>query len=340
MRHIFYLHSNICAIVSHSIISDLVRKNEEVVVVSERKTTFPSFKDQTIVYDIQQVIDTYRKKNQKLIGHVINYRFDLIPQLRKFAKNVIDNQDFILYLPSCNMFTIQPFLKSKYCHGYYFIEEGTLSYLSKEKLKQRYYTRKYKEGLFLLDFLNMGIAYEFKVSNKFKGCICLSDKAYPWCSNDLKTIVNIKDSLVAFEYLNITTDIVITTDYLRSQLSNYLDAFDIVIKKIVSENPNYKIYVKFHPTAYLFEEIKMNKIMEHISKKYGDNIIGYLQPSYLMEGLLCNNKVRLYSIFGQSSLLLYALVFGSKAFVVEMDNNDVSINEIADVNNFLNISNN
>ena len=340
MKHIFYLHSNICAIVSHGIISDLVRNNEEVVVVSERKTIFPSFKDQIKVYDIQQIIDTYRKKDQKLIGHVINYRFDLIPQLRKFAKDVIGDQEFILYLPSCNMFTIQPFFKSKYCSGYYFIEEGTLSYLSKEKLKQRYYTSKYKKGLFLLDFFNMGIAYEFKVTNKFRGCICLSDKAYPWCSHDLKTFVNIKDSLAVFEYKNISTDVVITTDYLRRQKENYLDAFDFVINKVMSENPSYKIYVKFHPTAYLFEETKMNEIIDYLKEKYGDIIKGFLLPSYLMEGLLCDNKVCLYSIFCQSSLLLYALVFGSKAFVVEKDNNDITINEIANVNNFLEISNN
>lgn len=340
MRHIFYLHSNICAIVSHSIISELIRNNEEVVVVSERKTIFPSFKDQILIYDIQQVIDTYRKKDQKLIEYVINYRFDLIPQLRKFAKDVIDNQDFILYLPSCNMFTIQPFLKSKYCKGYYYIEEGTLSYLSKEKLEQRYYTRKYKEGMFLLDFLKMGIAYEFKVSNKFRGCICLSDKAYPWCPKNQKTIVDIKDSLAAFEYSNIATDVVITTDYLRLQLETYLEAFDIVINKIVSESSHHRIYIKFHPTAYLFEETKMNKIMDCLNEKYNDIIKGYLPPSFLMEGLLCDNKVSLYSIFGLSSLLLYALVFGSKAFEVEIDNNDVSINEIVSVDDFLAISNN
>ena len=340
MKHIFYLHSNICAIVAYSIIADLVKKGEQVVVVTERNTKIPPFEDKILLYDIQKTIDTYRKKDQSLLGHVINYKFDLLPQLKKFAVEVISGEDFLLYLPSCNMFTIMPFLKSSNCRGYYFIEEGTLSYLSEDKLKQRFYTSKYKKGLVLLDLLNMGISYEFIVTEKFLGCISLSEMAFPWCPDEKKTIVDINESLSVFEYKNISTDVVITTDYLRRQKENYLDAFDFVINKVMSENPSYKIHVKFHPTAYLYEETKMNEIIDYLKEKYGDIIKGFLLPSYLMEGLLCDNKVCLYSIFCQSSLLLYALVFGSKAFVVEKDNNDITINEIANVNNFLEISNN
>ena len=340
MKHIFYLHSNICAIVSYSIISELVRNNEEVVIVSERKTTFPSFNDKIKIFDVQHVIDTFRKKDQKLIGHVINYKFDLIPQLKKFAKEIIDSQKFILYIPSCNMFTIKHFLKDKNCCGYYFIEEGTLSYLSKGKLKERYFTSKYRQGKILLSLLGMGVAYEFKQSNKFMGCICLSDKGFPWCPGSQKKVVDIKESLSAFEKNTIKTDVVITTDYLRGPLNNYLKAFDLVINNIVEENPNITIYIKFHPTAYLFEETKMKKICGFIDGKYFKNVKGYLPPSFLMEGFLCDSRVSLYSIFGISSLLLYALAFGSTAFIVNMDNDEVRTDEIDGVDKFLELSNN
>ena len=41
MNHIFYLHSNTCVISSFDVISELLSRHENIIVVTERNTKFP-----------------------------------------------------------------------------------------------------------------------------------------------------------------------------------------------------------------------------------------------------------------------------------------------------------
>ena len=82
------------------------------------------------------------------------------------------------------MYSVRPFLKDEHCKGYYFIEEGVLSYLTSRSLHTRYIERRYKQGRILLELFGMGEVPDCLITNKFKGCLCLSEHAFPWCKHE------------------------------------------------------------------------------------------------------------------------------------------------------------
>lgn len=307
MKHIFYLHSNICVIAAYDSIVQLVEKGEPVVVVSERKTRFPLYDDIILTYDIEEIIDRYRKNTSNFLSTFINYRFNLYPRYKEFAKKVIDEEDFLLYIPSYCMYTIMPFLDSRHCRGYYFIEEGTMSFLSGDALRKRYLSRRYRGGRFLLDLTGMKEMPDYNVTDKFMGCIALSEKSFPWCAE--KRIVtgmagyysNMKQEVADIDYL-------IITDYLRDDKDIIKEGFKMVIDGILEKETNAKIGIKFHPTACMYEEKKIEIIMAEMYSAYPQVSFVQLPSTYSVEALMYHRKIHLYSVFNISSLLLYGLM--------------------------------
>lgn len=338
MKHIFYLHSNICVISSYDTIIKLVEKGENVVVVSERHTRFPRFNEIIVTYDIEDIIDRYRKSSSNVFSQTINYRCDLIPNYKRFAADVIREEPFMLYIPSYSMFTILPFLHSKYCLGYYFIEEGALSYLSAKSLRKRYLKRRYMKGRFLLDLIGAGETPDYKITRNFKGCIALSNEAFPWCVD--------KRILTGFNgyYSNIVQDDVdiehlIITDYLRSNKSIIIAAFKKIIDSVIKPGFTPRIGIKFHPTAYAYEGKKIDIIMSELEVLYPDINLILLPAPFSVEKLMYQRHLSLYSVFNSSSLLLYSIMLKSRSYMLTFCGEQISVTSIPTINDFIRLTN-
>ena len=315
-----------------------MNNGERVIIILERSTLFPYFRGKVETYNVQEVIDKYRRNSTTLIGKVLNYRFTLYPQCKKFAKRIINREDAIVYTPSYNMYSVRPFLDSKYCKGYFYIEDGALSYLSAESLHKRYYKRKYKGGLFLMSLLGAGEKPDCYVNKKFMGCVGVSEYAYPWCMKN-KVITSVTEFFSIQSYEDLGVKHVIISDYLRGDCSVILDAFNKVIDRIEREDHPKIIAIKFHPSAYTYELEKTKKLKNEIKKKYNNIEFIFLSSQYSIETMMYFTSVQLYSIFGASSLLLYALVLKSKAFMVNHKDKLITIRELPTVQDFVDYSN-
>ncbi len=338
MKHIFYLHSNICVIAVFHAVSQLIDKGEKVVIVSERNTRFPDLSDQLLFYDIEPIIDKYRRNTNSKLKQLINYRFELIPRYNSFAKDVINNEDFILYIPSYSMYTILPFLRNVHCRGYYFIEEGTMSYMSQESLRRRYLKRRYLNGRMFLDLIGAGETPDYKITRKFKGCICISEEAFPWCrENKILTNVDCYFSILSDGDEDI--DSLIITNYLREDKQLIINAFKLIIDTLCANNRNAKIGIKFHPTAYAYEAQKIKDILSAIRDDYKFLDFTLLPSSYSVEGLMYKRHINVYSVFGMSSLLLYSLMLKSRSFQLTYKNDEIMLNEIPGIQDYLAVVN-
>lgn len=334
MKHIFSIHSNICVIVVYGRIKELIEKGEKVVVVSDRNTEFPYFKDLIEFHDIQSVTDKYRGNCKTAFSKFVNYAFTYLPHYKTSAKKIIHEEDFILYLSSCNYFTTSPYLWSKYCKGYYFIEEGTMSYMDIDILRKRY-KKQLRHGQALLNIIGFKSKFDYYTDNRFLGCICVSEKAFPWCKerkfvDDLSEYKKqIGDNVKPLDY-------VIVTDYLRDDVEDIKAGFKMILDFVKERNIKATIGVKMHPTAVSYEKNKINVIRKFLLSDYPDSHFEFLPTGYAVEDLLIKSRSSLFSIFGISSLLLYSIVYGSRSYALfckpKIEMKEIhSVNEILDI---------
>lgn len=333
MNHIFYLHSNTCVISSYDVISQLLSRNERVIIVSERNTKFPFFEGQVALYDMQETIDKYRNNTHNVFLLAINYKTSLMPHCEEVAKSIIDEQDFIFYTPSYNMYSVKPFLNSQYCKGYYFIEEGFMAYLSEETLRKHFRNRRYKQFHFLMDFIGAGESYDYHVTNGFKGCYGLTDYSFPWCTTN-KVVTSFDGYFTNLKVDNAGFNFLITTDWLKDASDILLEAFNETIKEIIDNYSPSKIAIKFHPTAFINEKDKIELILDAIRNNFKSIDFVILPASFSIEALMYHNHVKLYCIFGLSSLQLYALMLKSIPFMVTKEDK-VEIKEIKNIPEFV-----
>ena len=332
MNHIYFLHSNICTIVAFKTIKELIEKGDNVVIILNRGTKFPFFEGKVRIFDIQYITDEYRKSSSNVIGKYLNYRFHYLPLFDETAKEIIGEEEFILYAPSYNLFILRYFFNSSYLKGYYYLEEGTLSYTSKKLLLRRYYKKIFLKGRLVSGLLGLREYFDSKVTKKFKGCICLSDQAFQWLSYN-KTISTIDDYLYALDEPPLIVDALIVTGYLNEDILELYKGLDSIFAQIRLKNQK-SVAVKFHPTAASYQREKCKQIKTYLTSKYTNTEILFVNTSYSLEGSLYQRKTDLYSIFGMSSLCLYSLIFGSRSYVINRET-PKEINEVSSVENFM-----
>lgn len=335
MNHIFYLHSNTCVISSFDVISQLLSKDEKVIIISERNTKFPFFEGQITLYDMQKTIDTYRNNTHNVFQLAINYKISLMPHCEEVAMDIIDEQDFIFYTPSYNMYSVKPFLTSKYCKGYYFIEEGFMAYLSEETLRRHYRNRRYKQLHFLMDFIGAGESFDYLVTDKFRGCYGLTEYSFPWCHNN-KVVTGFDGYFSNQVFDDVDVKYLITTDWLKDDFDVLKKAFDSTLNEILHNDEHPKLAIKFHPTAFINEKKKINSLIDYIQNKFKGIDLEVLPSSFSIETLMYHHPLNIYCIFGVSSLQLYALMLKSTPHMIVKE--DYSVREIKDIPEFVDIA--
>ncbi len=337
MNHIFYLHSNTCVMSSYDMIEKLVKQGESVIVISERKVTFPFFEGKVKKFDMQEVIDKNRRNTSNIVLLLINYKTRLHPQCRIFAEKVINREDFILYTPSYNMYTIKPFVNSRFCLGYYYIEEGFQAYLSQKTLRKNYLDRRYRKGRILMDFVGAGESLDYKVTPKFRGCICLSDFSFPWCNE--KIIAGFDSYFSQVPYEDVEIDNLITTDLLKNEIGVIEESFKVVIDQMLADNPTMRLGIKFHPSAFAYAKGKVARLTEYVRKTYPSLCVIFLPAPYSIELLMYHRKLNVYCVFGISSLMLYGLMLKTRPFMVNRTGEITEIRAIQSIPEFLDLSN-
>lgn len=328
MNHIFYLHSNTCVISSFDVIGELLSRNENVIIITERNTKFPFFEGRVKLYDMQKIIDAYRKKTNNLVKLVINYRVTLHPQCKRFAEEIINNEDFIFYTPSYNMYTVKPFLQNKYIRGYYFIEEGFMSYLSEKTLWTHFRNKQIKKGRALMKIVGAGESYDYKVTTLFKGCYGLSKYSFPWCDEQNKFLSQFDGYFSSIPYERVNSDYLITTDFLKADINIIKSAFRNVIEEINVHGKDVTIAIKFHPQALVYEKNKTEEVIRFLRKEYSKINFVILPAHFSVEAMMFYGKINLYCVFGLSSLQLYGLMLNANVYMVNKESEIICIRSI------------
>ena len=332
MKHIFYLHSNICVIAAYDTIERCVNEGNRVVVISNRNTAFSFFRGKIEFHDIQPITDKYRGNKKNPIAKLLDYKYNFLPHFDESAKAIINDEDFMLYTPSYNLFIVKPYLTSRHMKGYYFLEEGTMSYMSYDSLKEKYYKRRYLKGRLISGLFGVGESLDFKVTSLFRGCICLSPLAFPWC-NEQKIVNSTGGYMEAMNSCPLSFDHFIVSDYLRDPIEMVLKGMRLILGNIQKANPDASVAIKFHPTAFSYEKEKIEAIKSVIAMDFNSLDIAFLPAQYSVESTLFESKTNLYSYFALSSLSLYSLLFGSRSFYVDTIG-EYQIREIPTVEDF------
>lgn len=311
MKHIFCLHSNICVIVSLDIIERLIERKEEVVILLSRNCSFNFFGDKIKIYDVHKKYEG----SQLFIGSL--FSISTYKQIFKYKKylsllkddlsEIIGHEKFVFYTPNYAT-SIAPILgDSKYCEGYYFLEEGTLSYLDKRFLKKRWFSIKTKIANVIRYCFGIKSFFQLTITPKYKGTVALSPKCFPW-NNKEKNVTSFDTYLTHTSKSFHPYDNILLVGYNEYNLEIVKQAIISAVQYINTTRQNKSIAIKFHPHTYAYNPAyaKLMECLVSESLKYLN--ITILQNSYPVEAAILNNNSTIFSLFGLSSLSFYSIM--------------------------------
>lgn len=336
MNHIFYLHSNICSIIAYDIIKQLPVE-DKVVVIANRGCSFFAFKDRIVYYDATKMFEGYcnhldsllKKDTYKSLKLYKKYLTDV----KKWLKKIIGGNEFILYTPNYAVDMCRILGRMKYCQKYYYIEEGTMSYMSIDSIKKLNYNFKTRIGNVARFFLlGTRTCFQLNINAKFAGTIALSNDAFVWNKNRERKLVDGK------EYLRLKSkgmtfyDYIIIISYGSYEIDETLSAIEVAIKDILKVHQSQSIAIKLHPQSYFYYPDYTHKLEKRIQERFGKSI-AILSVTYPVEAAIVLNHTSIYSIFVRSSLSLYSLVLNKKE--TYLINPDLSLMAIPSLENYI-----
>lgn len=298
MKHIFVVHSSIANIVQYDIIKSLVSQNEDVLILRDRGHKFIAD------FDVESIdISSYKVRSLKNINY---FAYKL--KVKRLVKKLTHNP-FILYTPHSFDEIFMGMIKSKNCFGYYYVEEGDLSYFEINRFDSANDGKNVKNNIIKL----LGATRRFYyINNKFKGTIAISERAFPWnTSNKIITQVNEFFNLKCFD-----TPVfpgIIVWGYLEEDSASLYKLVDVVYDYL-TEHHIQSVAMKFHPQSYIFKRNMIDKIIDYVSKKGVNTEL--LDRNFMIEQNIFKTSTSLFSMGYSSSLVIYSLLFGGKAFKV------------------------
>lgn len=329
MKHIFFIHSNIAVISTYDTIKELVRRKENVVVLLTRGTKWQFSKDNIQVIDITKLSMFYYTKTP----HIRTIRDCLLAKkilkrLKLFVEKVVAGSDFTMYIPHYHSVIISSFCENIRCKGYYFFEEGTLSYRSIENIKQVMgYQNKYR---IISRMIGVPYYFAYHINEKMQGTIAISDEAFPWYNGKkIITPFHYNNEIISDNDYSIRRNIIVMPP-LTSNMKELISLTDGLLN-FLTKTSELSIALKFHPRTGEEEGDNLSIIMKVI-EKYEVTI---LPSSYVIEYNLMQEKSVIYSIKEKSSLLLYSFLLGGKSFFVYCNNKGLEINELNSINSIV-----
>ncbi len=314
MTHIFYLISNICSIVAYDVINQ-ISHSDRVVVILNRGCVFDVLKDKIECFDATERFKGYRNHLGSLwevdtYKHLNAYK-KYLRDAKCWLRDIINGEDFYLYLPNYAIEMCQMLARNKHCQGYYYLEEGTMAYMSITSIKKLNYDIKTRIGN-VARFLLLGIrsSFQLEVTSKFAGTIALSNEAFQWNKQKEKRLIEGKGYLELKSRGLTFYDNCIIISYASYDIEVTLSAIDVAVNHITEVHTSDSIAIKLHPQSYFFYPDYASTLEEAIMKRYGGRVV-ILPIPYPVEASIMLNHSSIYSIFVRSSLSLYSLVMSN-----------------------------
>lgn len=300
MKHVFYIHSNITALMFESIVHFLKLQIEDVFLITDRNI------NGYLHYDHCDISDKITKP--------IFFNFNELKKTKNYLLQSISFDEYKLYVPHCSNFVYQVLTHDPKCKEINIIEEGLLAYLDKDIITRKR-NREPILKMFLYDLkircfsFNQYKLMPYIVEKKVSNYYCFSDSAFLGFNNK---IVLSQDALTDSLNYTIPSHIYCLTDYpvLKIEMTEYLKVIIHVIKIIKANNVDI-LGLKLHPSTvndYNFKT-ELEKIVQ--SDSIGIKI-NFLPKELILEKCLKRKRYTIYGTF--SSLQFYALVFGNKVY--------------------------
>lgn len=318
---------------------EAIDQKDNVIIVTDRNCEWPFFKDNVSIYDFTQIFGSDYKKRVSLNGinafrDYLKYR-SYISHLKKVVTSIVKNEDFIFYMPSMAKDITAAFAYNKHCKGYYYVDEGSLAYMSQDLINQRF-TSNFKNSLRRL--LKIEDHFHYEVLSTFKGTISITKEAFSWNKKYLKIINPIN------EYVNETRNnlpslnSVIVTGLFSEDINIIIAGIVYTVDNILSKGCDSRIGIKLHPYAITNNRDKTLKILQYIKDKYKEQII-VIPNEISIEAMSLVYHPRLYSLFTLSSIILYGLLLkSSDGYLIDYENETFSIVGINSVEEFYRIN--
>lgn len=305
MQHIFITHSNITSIVINETIESLLNNGEKVIVITRRGMSWPVISNETVINISDR---TCSLLSLTAIKHIIT--------LPACINTIINKEEFILYLPTSYDEVYYFFQKSKFCKGYYYIEEGILAYTGLKFIRED--KNLIKRGLKHLFGLYPDLYF---FDSRFYGTISISEKAFKW--NKSKKIINQPYSYFKRVCNNQKSySHIIVFSYLSGDVSFYKSIIDVIIQN--NEGIQSNIAFKFHPRSRFVEPNKMKEITNYILSSLPQAV--FLESEYVLEKEILSEVV-IICVQEESSVLFYSLLNNNKCYLYNIST-DGHINEI------------
>lgn len=340
MKHIFCIHSNICIIAVFDIIEKSLEKGDKVVVLLTRNCSFDFFKEKVQIIDLQEKYKDYQTALGSLTSKSTYYSIGkykkYLSQLKNDLYEIVGDDVYYFYTPNFGT-SVAPILENKpNCIGYFFIEEGTLSYLDNKWLRNKWYSKKTKIGNVVRRLFGIKSYFQLTTTPKFKGTISLREDCFPWNKNT-KIITSYESYLEKVNNdLEVPNNIILIgyTEYDISMVSN---AIKVAINHMKLNSDNHiSVSIKLHPQTYSYNPSYAELLQDMIKRTFADLIIKVLPASYPVELAIIKNGTTIYSLFAISSLCLYSVILqNSHTYIINNKGKDIIMEDISSLEDYM-----
>lgn len=323
------------AICCYQTVKDALAQSDKVIIITDRSCGWHFFQGKVIVYDFASLFDN--EYNKRVSFHGLGFFWDYYKyrrychHLNKVVKTIVNEEDFIFYMPSMAKDVTVTFVYNKYCRGYYYVDEGTLAYRNQELLSQMIptnFTNSIRKLLKIEDH------YHYEILPSFKGTVSITKEAFKWNKNNTRIVNPIKECVLELKTNMPSFDDVIVTSYFSEDINIINKGIDYTIKFILNSNPDSRIGIKFHPFAITNNNKKTSMVMQCIRNKYNERI-SIIPNEVSIEAMSLVYHPRLFTLFALSSIILYGLLLkSSDGYLVYNEEDNVSIKQVDSVEEY------
>lgn len=314
MFHIFHLHSHITFLVAKKYIQDKDINLENCVFVYFRgycpPVEFNFLCNKCLSFPQDILSDGFSRLFQ---GFNITASIRNLHSIDAFINEKVGNDSFYYYLPNAVTADFSSaVISSRQCLGYYFLEEGSGSYLPDNILPE--FATGLGKKLFYHCFLNIFFhrfycvrrTCFFHKNHKYSGTISTSNDCFPDMPGE-RIVINDIFSDAGVTY---TPDVILSID---GSLPTFfeLDSIRALFANLKTILKGKTIAFKFHPLFYNRPELTKS-YRTIISSAFGDTAYELPNDCILENVLFANQRIEFYSDY--SSIAIYASRFGVKCY--------------------------
>lgn len=331
MKHVFWVHSHITFYMAIAVIKSQCLNNSEIVFLTDRK-----YQNNYFQYIMNDFSGYAGKLSPLTLKSVLNLR-KIIKQLDRQLIKILQNDDYVVYLPHLAHPVYQILITNKHCRGYHFIEEGLANYVTKNYESHFLRFSVWQQfGLDVFNFFHQRICLGHKTFGHFKNFPYESSYFYlnsPYCRRKENVILlNLIQHKVNTRIPEKAAVIILSPllEYNMVTQDGYYQCCSYLIKEI-SEYTKL-IYVKSHPATSIqgltmireivkssgceMVEIPNDEPIEQILLSLNENIVAGIDSSVLFYAKVLNKNLKIISAYHY--LLLHDSLYKEKCNIKDI----------------------